>query len=136
MTLYRTMQDNTSRRDISFRGMSRSTADHLPMSEAMFHVLVTLADEEQHGYSIMKTVAERTDGRVQLGTGTLYGIIKRLLADGLIVELRRRGGDDTDRRRRMYGLTPFGREVAKAEAERLSGLVAAARAASLITRRA
>ncbi len=106
------------------------------MSEAMFHVLVTLADEEQHGYSIMKTVAERTEGRVQLSTGTLYGIIKRLLADGLIVEIRRRGGDDTDRRRRMYGLTPFGRDVAKAEAERLHGLVAAARAASLITRRA
>ena len=116
--------------------MSRSPTDHLPMSEAMFHVLVTLADEEQHGYSIMKTVAERTDGRVQLGTGTLYGIIKRLLADGLIVELRRRGGEDTDRRRRLYSLTPFGREVAKAEAERLNGLVAAARAASLITRRA
>ena len=105
------------------------------MSEAMFHVLVALADQEQHGYSIMKTVAERTGGRVQLGTGTLYGIIKRLLADGLIVELRRRGGDDTDRRRRLYGLTPFGREVAKAEAERLHGLVAAARAASLIARR-
>jgi DNA-binding PadR family transcriptional regulator len=105
------------------------------MSEAMFHVLVTLADEEQHGYSIMKTVGERTSGRVQLSTGTLYGIIKRLLADGLIRETSAAapGGDE---RRRSYSLTPFGKDVAKAEAERLHGLVAAARAASLITRRA
>ena len=116
---------------------SRSPHDYLPMSEAMFYVLVALADGEKHGYSIMKDVAERTDGKVQLGTGTLYGIVKRLLADGLIVEMRRRGtAAEGERRRRQYMLTPFGRSVAKAEAERLNQLVVAARAASLISRRA
>lgn len=115
------------------RYMRRSPTDHLPMSEAMFHVLVALADEEKHGYGIMKDVAARTKGRVELGTGTLYGIVKRLLADGMIVEQRpSRAEEQTERRRRRYALTPFGREVAKAEAERLNGLVAAARAARLI----
>ena len=114
----------------------RDAHDYIPMSEAMFHVLVALADGDKHGYSIMKDVAERTDGAVQLSTGTLYGIVKRLLADGMIVEARRRTQADGDRRRRAYTLTPFGREVAKAEAARLTRLVAAARAASLVPRRA
>ncbi|HSC27557.1 MAG TPA: helix-turn-helix transcriptional regulator [Vicinamibacterales bacterium] len=113
----------------------RRAHDYLPMSEAMFHVLLSLADGGAHGYGIMKGVAERTDGRVQLSTGTLYGIVKRLLADGLIQEVRRRGADRGERRRRQYLLTPFGREVATAEAARLKGLVAAARAASLLPRR-
>jgi DNA-binding PadR family transcriptional regulator len=82
----------------------------------------------------MKDVAERTNGGVQLSTGTLYGIVKRLLADGLIVEVRRRPTDEGARKRRAYTLTAFGREVAKAEAARLNKLVTAARAASLITR--
>jgi DNA-binding PadR family transcriptional regulator len=113
----------------------RRIADHLPMSEAMFHVLVALADGDKHGYSIMKDVAERTGGSVQLSTGTLYGIVKRLLADGLIVELRRRSSsDEGERKRRAYTLTAFGRDVARAEAARLNKLVAVARAASLITR--
>jgi DNA-binding PadR family transcriptional regulator len=113
----------------------RRASDYLPMSEAMFHVLVALADGDKHGYSIMKDVAERTNGCVQLSTGTLYGIVKRLLADGFIVEVRKRGAqDDTARKRRAYTLTAFGREVAKAEAARLNRLVTAARAASLITK--
>jgi DNA-binding PadR family transcriptional regulator len=113
----------------------RRVTDYLPMSEAMFHVLVALADGDKHGYSIMKDVAERTSGGVQLSTGTLYGIVKRLLADGLIVEVRRRSTpDESARKRRAYTLTAFGREVAKAEAARLNKLVTAARAASLIAR--
>ena len=112
---------------------NRSVSDHLPMSEAMFHVLVALAESASHGYSIMKDVKERTNGAVSLSTGTLYGIVKRLLADGLIVETRRRqSADEGERKRRLYTLTPFGREVAKAEAERLHRMVTAARAASLI----
>ena len=117
-------------------GAERKVEDYLPMSEAMFHVLVSIADGERHGYSIMQEVAARTGERVQLGTGTLYGIIKRLLANGLIVEVRRRASkEEGDRRRRLYALTPFGREVVTAEAERLSRMVASARSASLITRR-
>ena len=112
---------------------TRSVSDHLPMSEAMFHVLVALAEGASHGYSIMKDVKERTNGAVSLSTGTLYGIVKRLLADGLIVEARRRqSANEGERKRRLYTLTPFGREVARAEAERLHRMVAAARAASLI----
>ena len=111
----------------------RSVNDHIPMSEAMFHVLVALAEGASHGYSIMKDVKERTNGVVSLSTGTLYGIVKRLLAEGLIVEMRRRqSADEGERKRRLYTLTPFGREVARAEAERLTRMVTAARAASLI----
>ena len=77
---------------------------------------------QKHGYAIMKDVADRTDRQVELSTGTLYGIIKRLLADGLI---RESALGSTDRRR-AYRLTPFGRKVALAEVERMRGLVTAA----------
>ena len=60
-----------------------------PLTPAMFNVLLALADGDKHGYAVLKEVAEQTGGEVQLSTGTLYGIIKRLLADGLIVEMRR-----------------------------------------------
>jgi DNA-binding PadR family transcriptional regulator len=91
----------------------------LPLTPALFHVLLALVDGEKHGYAILKDVAQRTDGEVQLGTGTLYGIIKRLLADGLI---RESAAGSTDRRR-AYRLTAFGRKVALAEAGRLRDLV-------------
>jgi DNA-binding PadR family transcriptional regulator len=111
----------------------RDPAAHLPLTPAVFHVLVSLADGDQHGYAIMKDVASRTDGRVVLSTGTLYGIIKRLLAEGVIAESRRRpAAADDDERRRYYRLTPFGREVAVAETERLERMVTAARATRLL----
>jgi DNA-binding PadR family transcriptional regulator len=105
----------------------------LPLTPAMFHVMVALADDDTHGYAILKHVAEQTDGRVQLSTGTLYGIIKRLLADGLAEEPKRRPvaadrGKD-DERRRYYRLTDFGRRVVTAETARLEHMVSAARAA-------
>jgi DNA-binding PadR family transcriptional regulator len=100
----------------------------LPLTPAMFHVLVALADEPRHGYAIIKDVNARTDGRVALGTGTLYGIVKRLLADGLAVESRARPpASSDDERRRYYRLTPLGRAVARAEVERLANQVNAAR---------
>jgi DNA-binding PadR family transcriptional regulator len=68
----------------------------LPLTPALFHVLLALVDGEKHGYAILKDVAQRTGGQVQLGTGTLYGIVKRLLADGLI---RESAAGSTDRRR-------------------------------------
>jgi DNA-binding PadR family transcriptional regulator len=94
----------------------------LPLTPAMFHVLVALADAPAHGYAIMKEVEQLTSGAVRLSTGTLYGIIKRLLSDGLIKE--KRGDSD---RRRLYELTPFGRDVARAEASRLEETLAIAR---------
>jgi DNA-binding PadR family transcriptional regulator len=110
----------------------RDPAALLPLTPPVFHVLVALADEEQHGYAIIKTVARLTDGEVMLSTGTLYGIIKRLLADGLIVESARRpAAAADDERRRYYRLTEFGRRVAIAEAERLEKMLAVARATRL-----
>jgi DNA-binding PadR family transcriptional regulator len=112
---------------------ARDPAEYLPLTPAMFHVLVSLADGDQHGYGIIKDVAKRTDGGVMLSTGTLYGIVKRLLADALIVESRRRpAAADDDERRRYYRLTPFGKRVAVAEAERLERMVEAARSRRLL----
>lgn len=110
----------------------RDPADLLPLTSPVFHVLVALADEERHGYAIIKSVAQLTDGNVTLSTGTLYGIIKRLLADGLIVESSRRPAAAVDdERRRYYRLTEFGRRVVVAEAERLEHMLAVARATRL-----
>ena len=66
----------------------RDPAALLPLTPATFHVLVALADGDRHGYAVIKEISARTGGRVELGTGTLYGIIKRLLADGLVAGLR------------------------------------------------
>jgi DNA-binding PadR family transcriptional regulator len=104
-----------------------------PLTAAMFHVLLALADGDKHGYAILKEVETQTDGEVQLSTGTLYGIIKRLLIDGLIVELRTRpAAEDDDQRRRYYHLTAEGRDVAIGEAQRLEKLLARARSKRLI----
>ena len=104
-----------------------------PLTPAMFNVLLALSGEDLHGYAILKEVAAQTGDEVQLSTGTLYGIIKRLLADGLIVETRRRpAAEDDDARRRYYHLTDAGREVAVAEARRMEKLVARARSKQLI----
>src|SRR5262245_21916737 len=105
----------------------------LPLTPAMFHVLVAMADEPRHGYAIIKDVSARTDGRVELGTGTLYGIIKRLLAEGLAVESRTRpSAQDDDERRKYYRLTPFGKRVVAAETDRLQAMVDAARATQML----
>lgn len=113
--------------------MKRDPAELLPLSPAMFHVLVAMADGDTHGYAIMKEVEQLTGGAVRLSTGTLYGIIKRLLADGLVREIavRTAGGDE---RRRSYALTPFGKDVARAEAARLEQTIAIARRKPLFRR--
>jgi DNA-binding PadR family transcriptional regulator len=99
----------------------------------MFHVLLALAGDDLHGYAILKEVDLRTNGKVRLSTGTLYGIIKRLLADGLVVERRTRPAEpQDDERRRYYRLTPLGRQVATAEAERMDEVLAVARARNLL----
>jgi DNA-binding PadR family transcriptional regulator len=100
----------------------------LPLTPAMFHVLVAISDGDTHGYAILKHVADQTDGKVRLSTGTLYGIIKRLLAEGLAEESKRRpAAADDDERRRYYRLTDFGRKVVAAETARLEAMVSAAR---------
>lgn len=104
-----------------------------PLTPAMFHVLLALAGEDRHGYAILKEVELSTGGKVRLSTGTLYGIIKRLLADGLIAELRARPSQaEDDERRRYYRLTPFGRDIAAAEAQRMDEVLTIARANNLL----
>jgi DNA-binding PadR family transcriptional regulator len=103
--------------------LSRDATALLPLTPALFHVLLSLADSDKHGYAILKEVRNRTNDEVVLSTGTLYGIIKRLLADGLI----RESASQSDERRTAYRLTAFGRRVAIAEADRLRTLVAAAK---------
>ncbi len=109
--------------------------DQLPLSPAVFHILLALADEERHGYGIMQEVERRTNGAVQLGPGTLYGAIKRLLANGLLEEVDERPDPELDNeRRRYYRLTDFGVGVLSAEAARLDEMVRQARAKQLLPR--
>lgn len=92
---------------------------YLPLTPAVFHILLALAQGNRHGYGVITDVRERTAGRIRLGTGTLYTAIKRLLDQGLIDEV----ADGTDDRRRTYRLLPLGSEVARAEAARLQALL-------------
>ena len=115
---------------------SRQPPASPPLPPAVFHILVALADQDRHGYAIMQDVAARTDGRMKLSPGTLYGAIKRMLDEDLIVEVDERPDpDNDDERRRYYRLTPFGRDVAKREVERLGTLLRQARAVGLTPRR-
>lgn len=105
----------------------------LPLTPAVYHILLALADRERHGYGIMQEVQERTNGDVRLGPGTLYGAVKRLIADGLIAESDQRPDPEMDdERRTYYKLTPFGLKVIQAEVNRLASMVAQARSKRLV----
>ena len=98
--------------------------DLLPLTPAVFYILLALADGDKHGYGIMQEVKVITDGQFSMGPGTLYGSIKRMLETGLIVEVDDRPDPALDdERRRYYRLTSLGQRVAQAEAERLAALV-------------
>lgn len=104
----------------------------LPLPPVAFHILIALADEDRHGYAIIKEVEARTGGEVRIGAGTLYRAIQRLLEQGLIEEPRDRPiAELDDSRRRYYRLTPFGSSVARAEARRLERMVELARSQGL-----
>ena len=101
----------------------------LPLTPPVFHILLALADEERHGYGIMQDVARQTDDALQLGPGTLYGCLKRMLAAGLVEESDERPDPELDdQRRRYYRMTTLGRSTVRAEAHRLAGAVSAAKA--------
>lgn len=105
----------------------------LPLTPAVFHMLLALADGERHGYAIMQEIAEHTDGRMKMGPGTLYGTIKRLLEAGLIEESDERPDPQLDdERRRYYRLSGVGQRVVRAEAQRYADMAAVARGKKLI----
>ena len=107
--------------------------DLLPLPTAVFHILIALADQDRHGYSIMQDVNARTGGAVQLSAGTLYSSIRRMLEQGLIQELSESPDpSSTDERRRYYRLARFGRRVAAAEVARLTSLLQQARDTGLV----
>jgi DNA-binding PadR family transcriptional regulator len=96
----------------------------LPLPLATFHILLSLAEEDRHGYAIIQDVAARTDGQLRLSAGTLYRSLQRMQEDGLVVETRDRPApEDDDERRRYYRITRFGTAVARAETSRLRDLV-------------
>jgi DNA-binding PadR family transcriptional regulator len=105
----------------------------LPLTPAVFHILLALVDGERHGYGIMQEIMGCTEGKVRMGPGTLYGSIKRMLAEGLIQESGMRPDPSLDdERRRYYRLTDFGLRVTQAEAQRLVQLVSVARSKRLL----
>jgi DNA-binding PadR family transcriptional regulator len=106
----------------------KSPQELLPLSPPVFHILLALADEERHGYGIMQDVARQTGDALQLGPGTLYGCLKRMLAAGLVEESDERPDSSLDdERRRYYRMTVLGKRVVRAETQRLTGAVMAAR---------
>ncbi len=118
---------------IPMKSTNPDPEDLLPLSPAIFHILLALADKDRHGYGIMQEVRNRTEEQVQLGPGTLYGAIKRLLEKGVIEEMDERPDPDLDdERRRYYHLTDFGQRVLRSEVERLTRLVQQAQAKQLL----
>ena len=106
---------------------ARAPVSDTPLKANWFHILLCLADGEQHGYAIMREVLERTDGKVRLWPATLYGALRRLADAGLIEESSGHPSTD-DMRRRFYRLTSEGRDVISSEIRRLEALLRAARA--------
>jgi DNA-binding PadR family transcriptional regulator len=102
-----------------------------PLPAAAFQILLSLADEDLHGYAIMRQVEQQTNGRMRLGPGTLYSSIQGLLEEGLIEEVDRKTEPDAERRR-YYRLTTSGRKLARVEAERLADLLRVARAKKIL----
>jgi len=98
--------------------------DLTPLAPAVFHILLSLAEGERHGYALKREIAQRTGGKLKLGPGVLYGSINKMLDLGLIEESDDRPDPHLDdERRRYYRLTPYGRKVAQAEAARMRDLV-------------
>lgn len=104
----------------------------LPLPTATFHILLSLAVEDRHGYGIIQDVIARTGGSVRLGAGTLYRSIHRMLEQDLVLEVHERPApEEDDERRRYYRITSFGEAVARAETRRLTDLVSLAAASGL-----
>lgn len=114
----------------------RPPEHYLPLTVPVFQILLSLADQDLHGYAIIQDIQRRTDGEVGLTASTLYAALKRLLDAGLVDEVAVRARSDDDARRRYYRLRPAGLDVARAEAARLERAVAMARQKRLTPRKA
>ena len=106
--------------------------DHIPLSPAVYHIVLALAEGERHGYAIAQEAERVSQGRVRMGPGTLYGSIQRVLTGGLIAEAERAPEGAGEERRRYYALTPLGRRVLEAETARLAALVSLAGARGVL----
>ena len=111
----------------------RDPAAELPLSPPVFHVLLALGDQALHGYAIMQAFDAKTGGTESILPGTLYATIARMVDAGLIEELPEPPADSTDRRRRYYRVTDYGRDVARAESARLARLLEVARGEQLVS---
>jgi DNA-binding MarR family transcriptional regulator len=109
----------------------RDARSLIPLTPAVFHLMLALASGERHGYALVQEVERMTGGQVRIGPGTLYRSLQRMLVEGLLVELKD-GSSPDDSRRRYYRLTEFGVIVAREEARRFEALVAAAVARGLL----
>lgn len=107
---------------------SADPSDFLPLKPDVFTILLVLLDGHAHGYRMIKAAEERTGRKGQLQPGALYRMLKQMLDQGMVVEVAPPVAEDTrDERRRYYGITPFGRAVARAEAKRMAELVGLSR---------
>lgn len=113
--------------------MSRKSPESLlPLTPAVLHILLVLADGERHGYAIAQEVEAISDGQVRMGPGTLYGSILRMADSDLLEEVTGRPKEDGDERRRYYKLTEFGRRVLTLELARLNAVMNVARRKQLL----
>ena len=109
--------------------------ESIPLQPTSFHILLSLADEDRHGYAIIQDISRRTNGEIKLSAGTLYRSIQRMQEQGLIIETKTRPApEDDDERRRYYRITPLGKTVAQAEVRRLHELLKIARACGVVPR--
>jgi DNA-binding PadR family transcriptional regulator len=102
-----------------------------PLPAAAFQILMSLVDDDLHGYEIMRRVEEQTGGRTRLGPGTLYSSIQALLDAGFITEVSKTSGGN-DERRRYYRLSAAGRKAGREEAERLADMLRVARSKNIL----
>lgn len=111
---------------------TRTAEEHTPLKPVVFHVLLALAEEDLHGYGVVKSIRERSGGRIQLETGAFYRHLKKLLDQELVEESEERPEGVDARRGAYYRLTDLGGEVLAAESARLSDLVATTRALGIL----
>lgn len=113
--------------------MKHNVHEPQPLTPAVFHIMLALADGDKHGYRIMQAVKANSRGEFQIGPGTLYGTIKRMLAEGRIVETEERPDPQMDdQRRRYYRLTERGHKDLRTELERMDQLVHRARTLKIL----